>query len=90
MIVSWNALLDKVFGIVCISSIGKEQKIIIIKLTYTFLPFWFLFHKKKSAHGITVIIIGNGLSDTSSNPKRDCIFLEKGINPTVLLTAMDK
>ena len=44
-------------------------------------------------HGVMVIIVGNGHSDTSSNPH--CIShstntLGKGINPIILPSAMGK
>ena len=48
------------------------------------------------ARGVMVIVVGNGLSDTSSNPGRDWVFLRstntsgKGINPSILPPAMGK
>ena len=47
------------------------------------------------AHGVMVIVVGNGLGDTSSNPRRDCIShstntLGKGMNPIILPPAMGK
>ena len=48
-----------------------------------------------NACGVMVIVIGNGHSDTSSNPGRDCIShstntLGKGMNPVILPPAMGK
>ena len=45
--------------------------------------------------GVMVIVVGNGHDDSSSNPGRDCIShstntLGKGMNPIILLPAMDK
>ena len=48
------------------------------------------------AHVVMVIVVGNGLGDTSSNPGRDWLHshstntLGKGMNPIILLPAMGK
>ena len=47
------------------------------------------------AHGVMVIVVGNGRDDISSNPGRDSIShstntLGKGMNPIILLLAIGK
>ena len=49
----------------------------------------------KDAHGVMVIVVGNGHGYTSSNPGPDCIShhtntLGKGMNPIILPPAMGK
>ena len=45
--------------------------------------------------GVTVMVVGNGHRDTSSNPQwnflhfTELIPLQKGMNPIILLPAMD-
>ena len=46
------------------------------------------------ARGVMVIVVGNGLGDTSSNPGREWLHftntLGKGMNPVILPPAMGK
>ena len=46
------------------------------------------------AHGVMVIVVGNGHGDTSSNPGRDWLHCTntpgKGMNPIILPPAMGK
>ena len=45
---------------------------------------------------VTVIVLGNGIEDSSSHPGRECLFLPhanaigKGMNPALLFPAMGK
>ena len=61
------------------------------------MMFWMILNyiDIAGAHGVMVIVIGNGLGDLSSNPGRaDCIShhtksLRKGMNPIILSLAVD-
>ena len=58
--------------------------------------FMSVYNRSLSRHsGVMITVVGNGLGDTSSNPRRECISysantLGKGMNPTGLLPAMGK
>ena len=48
---------------------------------------------RKCACGVMDIVVGNGYGDQSSNPRGGCLhfsYLEKGMNPTILLPVMGK
>ena len=54
-----------------------------------------IIRREGAAHGVMVIVVGNGHGNTSSNPGRDCIShstntLGDGMNPIILPPAMGK